>query len=484
MTSTPAPTIVWFRADLRLADNPALTAAVARGGPVVPVFVWSPEDEGDWAPGAASRWWLHHSLERLDAALRARGARLILRSGPAAEVIPALAAECRAAAVIWARRYEPEAAATSRAVAVALKRNGVQVHEARGNLLLEPEEISTKDGRPFQVFTPFWTAAQTRQGGVALATRAPQTISALPKWPRSVALDSLALKPRLNWAGGLAEDWTPGEAGARAAFKRFAGGAVRDYTTGRDIPSSRGTSRLSPYLHFGELSARQAWHASLASTGSSAKGAAAFRRQLAWRDFAHHLLHHFPATTDHSLREQFGAFPWRRDSRALKAWQRGETGYPIVDAGMRELWHTGWMHNRVRMVVASFLVKHLLIRWQEGARWFWDTLVDADLANNTLGWQWTAGCGADAAPYFRVFNPTLQGERFDAAGAYVRRWVPELSRLPDSLIHQPWEATPIELAAAGVDLGVNYPAPMVDHAAARARALAAYDTIKARGARG
>ncbi len=488
MPSTAAPTIVWFRADLRLADNPALAAAIARGGPVLPVYVWSPDDEGAWAPGAASRWWLHHSLDRLDAALHERGTRLIIRTGPAAEVIPALAAECRAAAVVWARRYEPAATATSRAVEAALHRNGVVSHEIRGNLLLEPEEISTRDGRPFQVFTPFWTALQARPGGVAPAVRSPRSIPAPSHWPRSAALESLSLRPHLNWSAGFAENWTPGEAGARAVLRSFAAGAIRTYTSGRDIPSSHGTSRLSAHLHFGEISARQAWHASLAGGGRTVAGrdsgpaananSAAFRRQLAWRDFAHHLLHHFPHTAELPLREQFASFPWRRDARGLKAWQRGETGFPIVDAGMRELWRTGWMHNRVRMVVASFLVKHLLIRWQEGARWFWDTLVDADLANNTLGWQWTAGCGADAAPFFRVFNPMLQGERFDAAGTYVRRWVPELSRLPDSLIHQPWEATPIELAAAGVELGVNYPRPIVDHAAARARAFGAYAAIK------
>ena len=482
MPSPPAATIVWFRADLRLTDNPALMAAVARGGPVVPVFVWSPQDDGAWPPGAASRWWLHHSLERLDAALRVRGARLIIRAGPAAEVIPALAAECRAAAVVWERRYEPAAAIMSRAVAVALRRNGVAAHEVRGNLLLEPEEISTKDGRPFQVFTPFWNALQHRSGSVALATRAPRNIPAPPSWPKSVTLESLSLRPSIDWTEGLAQRWVPGEAGARDALKAFASHVVGRYSSSRDVPADEGTSRLSPHLHFGEISARQAWSASLATGGSrvtaSTTGAAAFRRQLAWRDFAHHLLVHFPETDAQPLRTQFSAFPWRRDARALTSWQRGKTGFPIVDAGMRELWHTGWMHNRVRMIAASFLVKHLLIRWQEGARWFWDTLVDADLANNTLGWQWTAGCGADAAPYFRVFNPTLQGQRFDAAGAYVRRWVPELAQLPDELIHHPWKATHIELAAAGLELGVHYPHPMVDHAAARSRALAAYEVIR------
>ncbi|MDQ8164581.1 MAG: deoxyribodipyrimidine photo-lyase [Gemmatimonadota bacterium] len=482
MPPSPAPTLVWFRADLRVADNPALIAAIARGAPVVPVFVWSATDEGVWPHGAATRWWLHHSLERLDAALQARGARLIIRAGSAAEIIPALAAECRASAVVWTRRYEPAAEATSRSVAATLRRNGIEAHELRGNLLLEPEEISTKDGRPFQVFTPFWTALQRRPGSIALAIRAPRSIPAPTRWAGSDSLESLSLRPTLKWAQGLRASWVPGEAGARAAMKAFANHIVGRYSTGRDVPSDEGTSRLSPYLHFGEISARQAWYASLATGGSrvtgSSTGAAAFRRQLAWRDFAHHLLVHFPKTDSHPLREQFSAFPWRRDARALTAWQRGETGFPIVDAGMRELWHTGWMHNRVRMIAASFLVKHLLIRWQEGARWFWDTLVDADLANNTLGWQWTAGCGADAAPYFRVFNPTLQAQRFDARGAYVRRWVPELAQLPDALIHQPWTATPIELAAAGIELGVHYPRPIVDHAAARSRALAAYEVIR------
>jgi deoxyribodipyrimidine photo-lyase len=287
----------------------------------------------------------------------------------------------------------------------------------------------------------------------------------------------------VDWAAGLRAAWTPGEAGAKDALARFLLEALPDYAEARDRMGVAGTSRLSPHLHFGEVSPRQIWHAAAAlqwqgGKGGTARGAEKFVAEVGWREFAHHLLVHFPHTPDAPLRGEFARFPWREDPAARRAWQRGRTGYPVVDAAMRELWTTGWMHNRARMIVASFLVKDLLLPWQDGARWFWDTLVDADLASNTLGWQWTAGCGADAAPYFRVFNPVSQGTKFDGNGAYVRRWVPELARLPDGALHAPWDASPAELRAAGVSLGRDYPACIVDHAEARERALAALASLK------
>jgi deoxyribodipyrimidine photo-lyase len=346
--------------------------------------------------------------------------------------------------------------------------------------LCEPWTLATKVGKPYQVFTPFWKACQA-SASPPPPTPAPRRLPAPEKWPASLALAEFKLEPAIDWAGGLRSTWQPGEKGAQALLDRFLRSALADYRTERDRPDRLGTSRLSPHLHFGEVGPGQIWHAiSDAARDAGAQRQAAaewYLRELGWREFAHHVLFHFPHTTDEPLRQEFARFPWRSDAKALRAWQRGRTGYPLVDAGMRELWHTGWMHNRVRMVVASFLVKHLLIPWQEGAAWFWDTLVDADLANNSLGWQWTAGCGADAAPFFRIFNPVSQGSKFDEQGEYVRRWVPELARMPAQWIHQPWAAPPQVLDEAEVKLGVTYPWPIVEHVEARKRALEALAAV-------
>ena len=404
-------------------------------------------------------------------------------SGRTARLL-ALVEETGAGAVCFHRRYGPDDRRDQEALIDALESRGVEARGFNGSLLFEPWEIEKKGGGPFQVFTPFWKACLAREEPAEPAP-APRTLRAPKKWPRSEALRSFGLEPRIDWAAGLREAWTPGESGARKQLERFVNGPLADYQEGRNRPDRPGSSHLSPHLHFGEVSPRRVWHAAKkrrARTRSASKSVDTFLSEIGWREFAHHLLWHFPDTVDKPLRPEFGKFPWRRDRRMLEAWQRGRTGYPIVDAGMRELWNTGWMHNRVRMVVASFLVKDLLIPWQEGARWFWDTLVDADLANNTMGWQWTAGCGADAAPYFRVFNPVLQGERYDPDGDYVRRWVPELGKLPPRWIHRPWETPDSVLADAGVRLGKDYPRPVVEHDVARDRALAAYDKIKkARG---
>ena len=457
--------LVWFRLDLRVADNPALAQAVAAHDAVTPVFIWAPEEETPWAPGGASRWWLHQSLRAFQADLAARNSRLILRRGPTADVLMTLAAETGARAVYWNRRYEPAMIARDREIQRRFREAGLAAEGFPGNLLYEPGTVANREGKPFRVFTAFWRAWRSMPAP-ALSLDAPTRLPSPERWPDSLPLADLALEPKIDWAAGLRETWQPGEAGALQQLNAFLRDHVDAYTAERDRPDHEGTSRLSPHLHFGEISARQVWHAL-----SPHPNAEPYLRQIAWREFAYHLLFHFPQTPNEALRPEFRRFPWQLDPRMLHAWTRGRTGYPFVDAGMRELWRTGWMHNRVRMVTASFLVKHLLIPWQEGARWFWDTLVDADLANNTLGWQWCAGCGADAAPYFRIFNPVLQGEKFDPAGAYVRRWIPELARLPDAWIHKP---APREvLAAAGVELGRTYPAQVVDHQAARERALAA-----------
>ena len=470
--------LVWLRADLRSADNPALLAARREGLAVIPVFTWSPEDEGDWPPGGASRLWLHHALARLDNDLQARGSRLILRRGRAVEVLATLVRDVNARAVHWNRRYEPAAVAVERDVGHALQRAGCATHEHQAGLLVEPWSIATAAGTPLRVFTPFWKRWLAMVEPTA-PLPAPASLQAPPAWPSSMALEELGLCPPLAWTGVLERHWDLPGTSAEEALERFVESAIARYDVGRDFPAGDDVSRLSPYLHTGELGPRQAWAAAHEGGGiTPSASAGAWLRQLAWREFAHHLLHHFPATTNQPLRPEFEHFPWQQQPGALRRWQRGATGYPLVDAGMRELWHTGWMHNRVRMVVASFLVKHLLVHWREGARWFWDTLVDADLANNTFGWQWVSGCGADAAPYFRIFNPVAQGERFDAEGEYVRRWVPELSRLPARFVHQPWTAPGNVLAYAGVHLGENYPRPMVEHAAARKAALAAYAGLR------
>ncbi len=474
--------IVWFRRDLRLADNPALLRAVHDKYRILPLFIWDPASEHPWEPGAASQWWLHHSLEKLERALRGYGSRLIIRSGDSLEQLLEIAASVQAGAVFWNRLYEPAVVARDKAIKTELHKRNIEAESFNSALLIEPWLSLNSSRRPYQVFTPFWKslrAAYDPQRPPA----APIELTAPAQWPGDLKLADLGLLPRIDWAEGFREAWQPGEEGAWAQLKRFDGKLLAEYKEHRDRPDIAGTSRLSPHLHFGEISPRQIWWAVLEllqkkHSGVTEAEAESFLRQLAWREFAYHLMFHFPHTVDQPLRPQFAAFPWKRNDRLLAIWQEGQTGYPVVDAAMRELWRTGWMHNRMRMVVGSFLVKHLLIPWQSGARWFWDTLVDADLANNTLGWQWIAGCGADAAPFFRIFNPVKQGEKFDPRSVYTRRWVGELLHLRDELVQQPWIASSAELAAAGVILGDTYPERVVDHAQARDKALDAYDKIK------
>jgi deoxyribodipyrimidine photo-lyase len=474
-------TLVWFRQDLRLADNPAVSAAHAAGGAVIPVYVHAPSEDAPWAPGGASRWWLHHSLASLSGELAQAGSRLILRAGDGslAELL-ALARATQAERIVWNRRYEPAACERDRQIKQALRSAGLKVESYNSALLREPWEIETQSGDPFQVFTPFWRRCLA-SGDPPEPQPAPERLKAPRDWPSSLPLEGLQLLPRIAWAGGLDAAWQPGRAGALRQLTRFLADGFGAYGSARNRPDLDGTSRLSPHLHYGELGPREIWQAMRAN--ALARGLddswrqSQFAAEVGWREFAYHLLFHFPHTPDRPLRAKYANFPWREDPAALAAWQRGLTGYPIVDAGMRQLWHTGWMHNRVRMIVASFLVKDLLISWVDGARWFWDTLVDADLASNTLGWQWAAGCGADAAPYFRIFNPLLQGAKFDPDGNYVRRWVPELAGLPASVIHAPWTASRDELLASDLRLGANYPDRLVEHESARRAALEALATL-------
>ncbi|GAP67297.1 deoxyribodipyrimidine photo lyase [Mizugakiibacter sediminis] len=469
--------IVWFRRDLRLEDHPALDAAAAAHERVLPLYVHAPEEEAPWAPGAASRWWLHRSLAALDGALRERGGALHLRRGPSVQALLAVASAANAEAVYWHRLYEPAARVRDAEVEASLRAVGIVTHAHNGALLFEPWEVATGKGEPYRVFTPFWRGARVR-----LRPAAPSPAAPPRRWATlagGLPLHAFGLLPRIAWDDGLRAAWRPGEAGAREALRTFCEGALSAYAGQRDRPDRRGTSRLSPHLHFGELSPRQVVRA--LEDGARRHGRArlgeaveAYLREIGWREFAHHLLYHFPQTPEANLDASFDAFAWAEpDAETLARWQRGRTGVPIVDAGMRELWTTGWMHNRVRMIVASFLTKNLRLHWRHGARWFWDTLVDADLANNTQGWQWSAGTGADAAPYFRIFNPVAQARKFDPEGAYVRRWIPELAEAPPELLHEPWRDAAL-LARSG------YPPPMVDLKTSRVAALAAWQRMRGR----
>ena len=472
------PVIHWFRDDLRLADNPALAAAHATGRPLVLAYILDEDSRESRSLGGASRWWLDKSLRALGERIGAKGGALVLRRGPAETAIAKLVAETGAHAVYWTRRYGPARRIDER-IKAALKKDGVEAHSFNGALLAEPFALKTGSGGAFKVFTPFWKALQA---SIEIPPPSPEP-RAFPAAPQIVsdALDSWKLHPSMpDWSGGLAQMWTPGERGARKRMRDFMAGPIAGYADGRNIPSQASTSRLSPHLRFGEISPHQVWRAAqhAAEAGQApVDQVQKFLSEIAWRDFSYHLLYHDPDMGRLSWRRQFEQVDWRMGSKTeLEAWRRGRTGYPIIDAGMRELWATGWMHNRVRMIVASFFAKDLLVHWRKGEEWFWDTLVDADEANNANGWQWTAGTGADAAPYFRVFNPVLQGEKFDPAGDYVRSWVPELAKLAPKWIHRPWEAPVEALGSAGVTLGKTYPLPIIDHDFARKRALETYKT--------
>jgi len=466
------PVIVWFRQDLRTDDHPALACATQDGRAVIAVFIWDPHGEGDWAVGGASSWWLHGSLKALQSSLATLGSPLIIRQGKSANILLEIAKSTGAAGVHCSKRYEPSACAQEAIVRAELLAAGLSFQAHAGSLLHDPGAIRTGSGVPYKVYTPF---AKSHRAAMSaeLPLSAVKKLVASFTTVRGDALDDLQLLPKIDWASSMRQCWQPGEAGAQQRLRNFITARAGSYDRLRDIPGEDGSSQLSAHVHWGEISPRRIWHEVSKSSAAATVGAQKYLAEILWRDFAYHIMFNFPKTANHPLRGEFAQFPWEPSPQRLKAWQLGQTGYPIVDAGMRQLWATGWMHNRVRMVVASFLVKHLLQSWQDGARWFWQTLVDADLSSNSLGWQWSAGCGADAAPYFRIFNPILQGEKFDPQGVYVRRWVSELARVPNEFIHQPWSAPALVLLQAGVQLGVHYPHPIVDHVTARNRALAA-----------
>jgi deoxyribodipyrimidine photo-lyase len=482
-----APVIVWFRNDLRLSDNPALHRAAASGRPILCIYIGQQPDKMR-AEGGASRWWLHHALSSLRSALVKHGADLKLFEGDAETLLPEIAALAKAGLVVWNRRYGQAERSEDQAIKTALKQAGHGAESFNSHLLYEPWEVRTKAGGAMRVYSPFWRAAR-RLRDPAPPLRAPKRLlghepgDSVAQHRSSRTLDELGLLPQgPDWAKGLACRWKPGEAEAAKRLDEFLGQELAGYAENRNLPGRASTSRLSPYLKSGEIGIRQVWATAMhgAASGKNAgsgRDLDTFLAELGWREFSYHLLFHLPNLGSSNIQAKFDRFPWLRPRLQLRAWQQGLTGYPMVDAGMRELWQTGWMHNRVRMLVASFLVKHLLIDWREGEAWFWDTLVDADPANNAASWQWVAGSGADAAPYFRIFNPVSQGLKFDADGAYVRRFVPELVRLPDRYLHAPWTAPASVLDAAGIALGHDYPEPIVAHEAARARALEAFKSI-------
>lgn len=468
--------LVWLRQDLRLADNPALYHAARASQDVLPVYCY--DAQHPYAPGAASRWWLHHSLADLQQRLKKLGVQLSLQRGAGSDLIPKWVKQHGIEAVYWNEGITPVDRAHDRQLQQALAKLGVAAHCYPANLLHDPATFLNQQGQFYKVFTPFW-----RKCSVQVPSRA---LVPIPKLAQRSHLPTLALADfdflptQPNWAEPFHGYWQVGEAAAQQRLEQFIEERLANYAIGRDYPAQAMTSLLSPHLHFGEIGPTQIW-AALAEIKTRSAGFAEsltrYRTEIGWREFCHHLLYHFPGLATRNFNAKFDAFPWVKSKKLLMAWQRGLTGYPIVDAGMRQLWHTGYMHNRVRMIVGSFLVKDLLLDWRDGAAWFWDTLVDADMANNAAGWQWVAGSGADAAPYFRVFNPRLQGEKFDPEGRYVAQWVPELAKLPAKYVHEPSSAPEAVLKAAGVTLGKNYPKPIVAHNKARDRALAAYKAL-------
>ncbi len=492
--------LCWFHQDLRLGDNPQLAAAIASGHAVVPVYILDDAAAGDWAMGGASRWWLHHSLMDLDAGLRHAGSRLIVQKGDAGTILAALAAKLDAEAIYTQTRGEPWSKAQLAQISTDMAARGCPVHQYNAAFLSDFGDVLSKAGTRMKVFTPFKKNLLKQLAGLEpggrlirpICTR-PSAIPAPTTWPESseipesMNVDALGLLPvSPDWSGGIAASWRVGEGAALQRLDDFLEGIAANYHVSRDRPSVDGTSRLSPHLHFGEISPVTIYHAVMEKTAmerqqkgaEAAEGMAVFLSEVIWREFSYELLDQFPHMTDAPMKDDFAAFPWADGYEdMLAAWQEGRTGYPLIDAGMRELYETGWMHNRVRMITASFLTKHLLVPWQEGARWFFDTLVDADLASNSAGWQWVAGCGADASPYFRIFNPISQGTKFDA-GAYTRRWCPELKQLDDKALFEPFNQGAIVLEGAGVRLGQNYAKPLVDHPTARQRALDAFKVMR------
>ena len=463
--------IVWFRQDLRTLDNPALTAA-CKADNVLPIYILDDANAGQYKMGGASRWWLHHSLKALNASL---SNALNIYHGDAATVIGDLCQRFAVETVYWNRCYEPYHITQSQNIKVQLSSQGIKACSINGSLLNEPWAVFKKDGSPYKVFTPYHREASKIDRPIDILP-APTLPIGLTRDPKAILLDSLALLPLTHWDANFYKHWTPGEAGASSLLNRFLSDGINDYKDGRDRPALKAISRLSPHLHFGDISPQQIINALL--TIADDQNSEHFKREIRWREFSYYLLFHFPGLPNQNLKTNFDHFPWENNPAWLKRWQQGLTGYPLVDAGMRELRQTGYMHNRVRMVVASFLIKNLLVDWRLGASWFWDCLVDADLASNSASWQWVAGCGTDASPYFRVFNPIIQGEKFDPQGEYTKLYLPELKELPDKYLYRPWEAPTDVLSQANITLGETYPHPIVQIKESRERALAAYGTTK------
>lgn len=468
--------LVWFRQDLRRSDNPALHHAYEQGYQIVPVYILDEVNCGEWKTGGAAKVWLHHALNDLTDSL---SGHLVIRTGDAKKIIPDLVKAYDAQAVFWNRCYEKWRVERDKQIKEALQQSDIEVKSFNGSLIWEPWTIKTQSGGNYKVFTPFYRKGCLPAGEPDSPLPAPERLTYASDKHDGNA-DDLNLLPARDWGDQIIQDWTISEEAAQKLLLDFVDNKMADYKDKRNLPDVEGTSRLSPYLHWGQISPRQIWSAARhADPGHMKQGTYTFLSEIGWREFSYHLLYHFPDFPDKNFNEKFDAYEWKRaDPRTLKKWQHGQTGYPIVDAGMRQLWQTGWMHNRVRMIVASFLCKDMHIDWRHGEKWFWDTLLEADLAANSTQWQWVAGSGADAQPFFRIFNSVTQGEKFDPEGNYVRTYCPELKDLPNKFIHKPWEAPEDILKKAGISLGKEYPEPIVDHKEARAQALAAYNRIK------
>ncbi|NKB76179.1 MAG: deoxyribodipyrimidine photo-lyase [Gammaproteobacteria bacterium] len=475
----PSTAIVWIRRDLRLKDNPALNAALNNHEKVVIVYVSNTQEEAPWEMGAASRWWIHHSLINFAERIKKHGNTLIIRQGGSLKTLIELSAETGAKSVYWNRLYDPTIVKRDKFIKQQLVENGIAARSFNGALLREPWDVEKEGGGFYKVYTPF-SRRYFQLTELGPEHEAPDSLPGVERIPQHLKPEQLNLLPIGNWYSEFSRYWEPGEEGAGIKLNQFMDDVVLRYATDRDVPGVSGVSRLSPYLHFGEISPRQIWHRvqQYASFSQREEEVKPYLKQLVWRDFAHHLLYHLPHTPQRPFRELFADFQWQHDDALFRAWCQGKTGIPLIDAGMRELWQTGWMHNRVRMLTASFLTKNGLVHWLEGAKWFWDTLLDASLANNTMGWQWTAGCGVDAAPYFRIFSPVRQGDRFDQQGLYIKKWVPEIANLPEKYIHQPWAAPAPILSEANFVLGKSYPLPIVDLSTTRKCALERYQALK------
>ena len=473
---TQHTTLVWFRQDLRIKDNPALQAACDSGS-IIPVFIYDKSAPSVAQLGGASKWWLHHSLMSLNESL---GGNLLCFKGCAKDILFNLATTLNVDAVMWNRCYEPWQINRDKNIKQQFQNENVECKSFNGSLLWEPWTIHKSNGDPYKVYTPYYRKGCLVAENPRFPLSTPEPLDCAPvEHEEQLSIEQLALLPTISWDKGISKTWTPGEQGAEKRLQRFLTRAAEHYRDLRNFPSAPGTSMLSPHLHWGEISPNQIWYATLDRfNGMEKEGIDTFLSEIGWREFSYYLLYHFPELQTKNFSSKFDVFPWRDDPEGLARWQKGNTGIPIVDAGMRELWQTGYMHNRVRMIVGSFLVKNLLIDWRHGEQWFWDCLCDADMASNSASWQWVAGCGADAAPYFRIFNPVLQGEKFDKEGEYVKKYCPELTKVPKKFIHKPWDAPKDILKAVNVTLGEDYPQPIVDLKESRERALAAFETTK------